>query len=164
MTVLEQKVDALAELALARTDSEKRTAMQKLRNLMEMKQEAEGTGEQDAEDITRRILAELGCPDGLIGHRYAVYAIGLGVEDPKVMDNLSELLYPDIEKRFDTTGTRVERAIRHMIDVAWCRADPDAVDRYFGNTVDPEKGRPTVKAFLVRITYIVRKKMKTGRK
>ena len=93
-----------------------------------------------------------------------MYAIGLGVEDPKVMDNLSELLYPAIEKRFDTSGVRVERAIRHMIDVAWCRADPDAVDRYFGNTVDPQKGRPTVKAFLVRITYIVRKKMKTGRK
>ena len=163
MTVMEQKVEALAELALARTDSEKKKAIQKLRKLLEMKQEAEGTGEQDAEDITRRILAELGCPDGLIGHRYAVYAIGLGVEDPKVMDNLSELLYPAIAERFDTNGTRVERAIRHMIDVAWCRADPDAVDRYFGNTVDPEKGKPTNKAFLARITNIVRKKMKTGR-
>ena len=60
MTVLEQKVEALAELALARTDSEKRTAIQKLRKLLETKQKAEGTGEQDAEDITRRILAELG--------------------------------------------------------------------------------------------------------
>ena len=164
MTVLEQKVDALAELALARTDSEKKKAIQKLRKLLETKQEAEGTGEQDAEDITRGILAELGCPDGLIGHRYAVYAIGLGVEDPTIMDNLNVMLYPAISERFDTTGTRVERAIRHMIDVAWCRADPDAVDRYFGNTVDPQKGRPTVKAFLVRITSIVRKKMKTGRK
>lgn len=164
MTVLEQKVEALAELGLARTDYEKKKAIQKLRKLLETKQEAEGAGEQDAEDITRRLLAELGCPDGLIGHRYAVYGIGLGVEDPTIMDNLNELLYPAIEKRFDTTGTRVERAIRHMIDVAWCRGDPDAVDRYFGNTVDPKKGRPTVKAFLVRITYIVRKKMKTGRK
>ena len=108
MTVMEQKVEALAELALARNDSEKRTAIQKLRKLLETKQASEGTGEQDAEDITRRILAELGCPDGLIGHRYAVCGIGLGVEDPKVMDNLSELLYPAIAERFDTTGTRVE--------------------------------------------------------
>lgn len=163
MTVLEQKVDALAELALARNDSEKRTAIQKLRKLLETKQASEGTGEQDAEDITRGILAELGCPDGLIGHRYAVYAIGLGVEDPTIMDNLNVMLYPAISERFDTTGTRVERAIRHMIDVAWCRGDPDALDRYFGNTVDPEKGKPTNKAFLARITNIVRKKMKTGR-
>ena len=164
MTVLEQKVEALAELAMAKNKFETLLAMEKLKKLMDEPQEAEDTGEQDAEDITRKILAELGCPDGLIGHRYAVYAIGLGVEDPKVMDNLSELLYPAIEKRFDTTGTRVERAIRHMIDVAWCRADPDTLDRYFGNTVDPEKGKPTNKAFLVRITYIVRKTMKTGRK
>lgn len=164
MTVLEQKVEALAELAMAKNKFETLLAMEKLKKLMDEPQEAEDTGEQDAEDITRKILAELGCPDGLIGHRYAVYGIGLGVEDPKVMDNLSELLYPAIEKRFGTTGTRVERAIRHMIDVAWCRADPDTLDRYFGNTVDPEKGKPTNKAFLARITNIVRKKMKTGRK
>ena len=164
MTVLEQKVEALAELAMAKNKFETLLAMEKLKKLMDEPQEAEDTGEQDAEDITRKILAELGCPDGLIGHRYAVYGIGLGVEDPTIMDNLNVMLYPAISERFDTTGTRVERAIRHMIDVAWCRADPDAVDRYFGNTVDPEKGKPTNKAFLVRITYIVRKKMKTGRK
>lgn len=164
MTVMEQKVEALAELAMAKNKFETLLAMEKLKKLMDEPQEAEDTGEQDAEDITRKILAELGCQDGLIGHRYAVYGIGLGVEDPTIMDNLNVMLYPAISERFDTTGTRVERAIRHMIDVAWCRGDPDALDRYFGNTVDPEKGKPTNKAFLVRITNIVRKTMKTGRK
>lgn len=163
MTVLEQKVNALAEMATAKNKFEEKKAYEKLKQLIDGQQEAEDIGAQDAEAVIRKLMAELGCPDRLIGYDYAVYAIGLAVEDQKIMRRITSMLYPAIAQKFDTTANRVERAIRHLIDVAWSRGDPDTLEEYFGNTVDPNKGKPTNGEFLARMANIIRQRMKTGR-
>lgn len=163
MTVLEKKVNALAEMAMAKNKFEKKKAYEKLKQLIDGQQEAEDIGAQDAEAVIRKLMAELGCPDRLIGYDYAVYAIGLAVEDQKIMRRITSMLYPAIAQKFDTTANRVERAIRNLIDVAWSRGDQDTLEEYFGNTVDPNKGKPTNGEFLARMANIVRQRMKTGR-
>lgn len=168
MTVLEQKVDALVELAMVKTKFQQKQAVEKLKRLMDAPQEAESIwsqeagsiGAQDSEAVTRKIMAELGCPDRMMGYDYAVYAIGLAVEDQKIMRNITIMLYPAIAQKFDTTANRAERAIRHLVDVAWSRGDPDTLEKYFGNTVDPNKGKPTNGEFLARMANIVRQKTK----
>ena len=62
--------------------------------------------------------------------------------------------------RFDTTAARVERAIRHLVEVTWSRGDLKVLERYFGNTVSPEKGKPTNGEFIARLANVVKEKMK----
>ena len=69
-------------------------------------------------------------------------------------------LYPQLAAAFDTTAARVERAMRHLVEVTWTRGDVDVLNRYFGNTVSPDKGKPTNGEFVARISNIVKLKMK----
>ena len=69
-------------------------------------------------------------------------------------------LYSQPAARFDTTAARVERAIRHLVEVTWSRGDLKVLERYFGNTVSPEKGKPTNGEFIARLANIVKLRMK----
>lgn len=166
MTELEMKVDALAELAMASTKKQEKAAMEKLKKLMDGEYVAECTGVvyRDPGFLIRQVLLELGAPDHLIGHPYAVQAVKMVVEDQMAINNITLFLYPAIAEKFDTNAGRVERAIRHLLEVTWSRGDPDVLMKYFGNTVSPERGRPTNGEFIARMANIVREKMKTGRK
>ena len=108
----------------------------------------------------RKILLELGAPDHLAGHPYAVLAIVKVVENRKSPLNLSLELYPKLAEHFETSAARVERAIRHLVEVTWMRGDAAVRERYFGNTVNAEKGKPTNAEFIARIANVVRQRLR----
>ena len=104
----------------------------------------------------RQILLELGAPDHLLGHEYVVEGILLVANDRTYINNITFGLYPQLAVTFDTTASRVERAIRHLIEVTWTRGDLKVLNRYFGCTVSADKGKPTNGEFIARMANIVR--------
>ncbi|MEE0111354.1 MAG: sporulation initiation factor Spo0A C-terminal domain-containing protein [Oscillospiraceae bacterium] len=156
MRILEKQVDALMRLCAAESESDRALVREEVRRLLEVRQRA-GT---DPEYLIRQILLELGAPDHLLGHPYVVEAVLLVVEDRTYINNITFGLYPQLAAHFDTTASRVERAIRHLIEVTWTRGDLDVLNRYFGNTVSMEKGKPTNGEFIARIANVVKQRMK----
>ena len=89
------------------------------------------------------IIHEIGVPAHIKGYKYLREAIIMTVEDPEMINGVTKILYPTVAKRYSTTASRVERAIRHAIEVAWDRGDVDTLQKYFGYTVSGIKGKPT---------------------
>ena len=116
----------------------------------------------DPEQEIRRILLELGAPDHLVGHPYVIRAILLVIGDRLYINNITFGLYPQLAVEFDTTPARVERAIRHLIEVTWCRGDLDILEKYFGNTVSASRGKPTNGEFIARMANVVKAKMRSA--
>lgn len=111
-------------------------------------------------DVTiRRILLELGVPNSIKGHGLLVCAVRIVAEDPSVAEQITKGLYPEVAKEFNETPPRVERSIRHAIESAFDRCDLRVIERYFGNTVSPKKGRPTNSEFITRLADVVRNGM-----
>ena len=156
MRDLELQVDTLMRLCTAETPTEQALAKQALRQLMEYPQLAR----KDPEYQIRQILLELGTQDHLVGHPYVVEAVLMAVENRYYINNITFGLYPQIAAKFDTTASRVERGIRHLIEVTWTRGDMDVLCRYFGNTVSPDRGKPTNGEFIARLTNVVQQRMK----
>ena len=117
-------------------------------------------GGPDIEITVSEIMHELGVPAHIKGYQYLRCAIVLSVEDPKMMSSVTKVLYPTIAERFDTTASRVERAIRHAIEVAWDRGDVDVLSAYFGYTIQVSRGKPTNSEFIAMIADKLRLKMK----
>lgn len=155
MATLEMQVDALMRLCAAEKESDRIQAREEVRRLLESRQRT-----ADPEALVRQILLELGAPDHLVGHPYVIEAILLVVEDRAYINNITFGLYPQVAARFDTTAARVERAMRHLIEVTWVRSDWEVLSRYFGNTISPDKGKPTNGEFIARIANIVKQRMK----
>ena len=156
MNILEMKVDALLRLCAAEDPREQKQIRGELRELMRQKWQSSA----DPEYLIRQLLLELGAPDHLVGHPYVVQAVMLCLQDRKYIDNITFVLYPHLAAAFDTTAARVERAIRHLVEVTWTRGDVEVLNRYFGNTVSPDKGKPTNGEFIARITNIVKLRMR----
>lgn len=108
----------------------------------------------------RHILLDLGVPDRVTGHKYLIAAAMLCLRDDTAICHITGRLYPALAKEYGLTASRVERAIRHAIESAWLRADPDVLQLYFGNTVSPGKGKPTNGEFIARICAEARQQMK----
>lgn len=153
MNTLEKKVDALIRLQLCEDSSER---VEILKSLRELVGEKEPTPNTNKNKRVEDILFELGTPDSLCGHRYLVYAIKLVVKEPNIKGCIVSKLYPEVGKKFNTTGSRVERGIRHAIEVTWDRADFEVIAKYFGSTVHPNKGKPTNAEFIARIANVLR--------
>ncbi|MBQ9932968.1 MAG: sporulation initiation factor Spo0A C-terminal domain-containing protein, partial [Ruminiclostridium sp.] len=85
------------------------------------------------------------------GYQYLREAIIMTVEDMEVINAVTKILYPEVARKFGTTASRVERAIRHAIEVAWDRGDLDTLQKYFGFTVSNSKGKPTNSEFIAMI-------------
>ena len=156
MRNLELQVDALMRLCTAQTPTEQEQAKQTLRQLMA---NPKPMG-QDPEYLVRRILLEMGIPDHLVGHPYVVEAVLMVVENRYYINNITFGLYPQIAAKFDTTASRVERGIRHLIEVTWTRGDMDILCGFFGNTVSPDRGKPTNGEFIARLSNIVREQLR----
>ena len=90
-------------------------------------------------------------PAHIKGYQYLREAIIIAVEDMEVINAVTKVLYPEVARRFDTTASRVERAIRHAIEVAWDRGDIETLQKYFGYTVSNAKGKPTNSEFIAMI-------------
>lgn len=116
-----------------------------------------------AEDIVeltaKKLIRDIGIPTAIKGYRYAVTAILLLAGKPDMADAITKELYPTVAKLHNTTASRVERAIRHGVEVAWSRGDLDVLKKYFGNTISSFKGKPTNSEFLTRMAEAVLEKM-----
>ena len=106
-------------------------------------------------DITK-MLHELGIPAHIKGYQYLRDAITISVEEKEMLVSVTKVLYPTIAKKHGTTSSRVERAIRHAIEVAWSRGKMDTIDEMFGYTIHNGKGKPTNSEFIALITDRIR--------
>ncbi len=109
------------------------------------------SGEADLESMVTDVIHEIGVPAHIKGYQYLREAIILTVKDMDMINAVTKVLYPEVAKRFDTTPSRVERAIRHAIEVAWDRGDIEMLQKYFGYTVSNIKGKPTNSEFIAMI-------------
>ena len=103
------------------------------------------------EAMVTGIIHEIGVPAHIKGYQYLREAIIIAVGDMDVINAITKVLYPQVAKTFQTTPSRVERAIRHAIEVAWDRGDLDTLQRFFGYTVSNTKGKPTNSEFIALI-------------
>ena len=120
------------------------------------------TGQQNIETMVTNIIHEIGVPAHIKGYQYLREAIIIAVEDMDVINAITKILYPQVAKTFQTTPSRVERAIRHAIEVAWDRGDLDTLQRFFGYTVSNTKGKPTNSEFIALIADKLQLQMKSA--
>lgn len=156
MSNLEKRVEAVMRLCLAEDEREREGIRSELRSYLRHTRQ----GGLDPEQEVRRILLELGAPDHLVGHPYVIRAILLVLGDRLYINNITFGLYPQLAAEFDTTAARVERAIRHLIEVTWSRGDLDVLDKYFGNTISASRGKPTNGEFIARMANVIKLKMR----
>ena len=102
------------------------------------------------------MIHEIGVPAHIKGYQYLRESITLAVNDPDIINSITKILYPTIAKKFETTPSRVERAIRHAIEVAWNRGNPDVLNNLFGYTISNGKGKPTNSEFIALIADNIR--------
>ena len=108
------------------------------------------------------ILHQIGVPAHIKGYQFLRRAILMSIEDPDLINSVTKRLYPDIAKACGTTASRVERAIRHAIEVAWDRGDVDVLNSYFGYTIQNLRGKPTNSEFVAMIADKMRLDKKRG--
>ena len=108
------------------------------------------------------VIHEIGVPAHIKGYQYLRDAIIMVINDMDILNSITKQLYPSIAKQYNTTPSRVERAIRHAIEVAWSRGKMDTIDRLFGYTVNNGKGKPTNSEFIALIADRLRLEMQVG--
>ena len=111
---------------------------------------------ENLENRVTNMLHEIGIPAHIKGYHYLRDAIIMAVEDMDVLNAITKILYPTVAKKYQTTSSRVERAIRHAIEVAWSRGKLDTLDELFGYTVSTGKGKPTNSEFIALIADTIR--------
>ena len=116
--------------------------------------------EEDLETQGTELLHEIGIPAHIKGYQYLRDAIMMSVDDKEMLNSITKILYPSIAKQHGTTPSRVERAIRHAIEVAWSRGKVDTIDELFGYTVHNGKGKPTNSEFVALIADKIRLEQK----
>ena len=117
----------------------------------------------DSDELTvTEILHQIGVPAHIKGYQYLREAIMIAVQDMDVINAITKVLYPQVAKTFATTPSRVERAIRHAIEVAWDRGDLETLQRFFGYTVSNTKGKPTNSEFIALIADKLQLQLKNG--
>ena len=116
----------------------------------------------DLEAAVSDIIHEIGVPAHVKGYKYLREAITMAVLDMDVMGAVTKVLYPEVAQTFHTTPSRVERAIRHAIELAWERGDLDILQKYFGYTVSNSKGKPTNSEFIAMIADRLRLRYRQG--
>ncbi len=116
--------------------------------------------DSDLEVLVSEIMHQIGVPAHIKGYQYLREAIILSINDTEMMNSVTKVLYPTVAKRFSTTSSRVERAIRHAIEVAWDRGDVDVLSSYFGYTIQNTRGKPTNSEFIAMISDKLRLQLK----
>lgn len=116
--------------------------------------------EQDIETKVTSVIHELGVPAHIKGYQYIRTAILMVIENMDMLNYITKRLYPEIAKKYSTTSSRVERAIRHSIEVAWTRGRAETMNEIFGYTVHTGKGKPTNSEFIAMVADRIRLQMK----
>ncbi len=109
-----------------------------------------------------QILHQIGVPAHIKGYHYLRSSIIMSIENPDIINSVTKQLYPSVAKIFETTSSRVERAIRHAIEVAWDRGDIDVLNSYFGYTIHNSRGKPTNSEFIAMISDKLRLQLKSA--
>ena len=116
----------------------------------------QGNRQKDMNMLVTQMIHEIGVPAHIKGYLYLRTAILMAVENMDVLNAVTKQLYPDIAKQYDTTDTRVERAIRHAIEIAWERGNIDMIHELFGYTIQADKGKPTNSEFIALMADKIR--------
>lgn len=109
------------------------------------------TSASDLEAQVTKIIHQIGVPAHIKGYQYLRTAIVMAINDADIINAVTKILYPSVAKKYATTSSRVERAIRHAIEVAWDRGDIDTLNAYFGYTIHNSRGKPTNSEFIAMI-------------
>ena len=127
------------------------TVAERMGEILSIGRGGQETQGRDIETLVTNVIHEIGVPAHIKGYKYLREAIIIAVGDMEVINAITKVLYPQVAKTFSTTPSRVERAIRHAIEVAWDRGDLDTLQRFFGYTVSNTKGKPTNSEFIALI-------------
>lgn len=119
-----------------------------------------GKNDPDLETQVTQIIHQIGVPAHIKGYQYLRTAILMTIGDSEIINSVTKVLYPSVAKKYSTTTSRVERAIRHAIEVAWDRGDVDTLNSYFGYTIQNNRGKPTNSEFIAMIADNLRLKLK----
>ncbi len=114
----------------------------------------------DMESQVTKIIHQIGVPAHIKGYQYLRSAILMTIDDNDIINSVTKVLYPSVAKKYQTTTSRVERAIRHAIEVAWDRGDVDTLNSFFGYTIQNSRGKPTNSEFIAMIADNLRLKYK----
>ena len=131
-----------------------------IRQYIEINKEKKSSDNLEA--LVTNIIHEVGVPAHIKGYQYLREAIMMVINDIDVINQITKSLYPQIAAKFETTPSRVERAIRHAIEVAWGRGEPGVVENIFGYTVSASKGKPTNSEFIAMISDKLRLELKSA--
>lgn len=131
--------------------SENKIGVAKINSISEQKTSYVNTGKQNLEANVTNIIHEIGVPAHIKGYQYLRDAIIMVVNNIDLINSITKQLYPSIAKRYNTTPSRVERAIRHAIEVAWNRGQVETIDSIFKSTINAGKGKPTNSEFIAMI-------------
>ena len=118
--------------------------------------------EENIEALVTNVIHEVGVPAHIKGYQYLREAIIMVINDIDVINQITKCLYPQIANKFHTTPSRVERAIRHAIEVAWGRGEQKTVENIFGYTISAAKGKPTNSEFIAMISDKLRLELKSA--
>ena len=151
------------------------TLLERIRALARPQRSVPTVGFESARDTARResldleatvtdIIHEIGVPAHIKGYQYLREAIILTINDMEMINAVTKVLYPEVARKFGTTPSRVERAIRHAIEVAWDRGDIEVLQKYFGYTVSNIKGKPTNSEFIAMIADSLTLRQKQARR
>ncbi|MGM9645417.1 MAG: sporulation transcription factor Spo0A [Eubacteriales bacterium] len=116
--------------------------------------------QDDMETQVTKVIHQIGVPAHIKGYQYLRTAILMTISDNDIINSVTKILYPSVAKKYSTTTSRVERAIRHAIEVAWDRGDVDTLNSYFGYTIQNNRGKPTNSEFIAMIADNMRLKYK----
>lgn len=168
MVTLEQKIDLVMQFCVAKDTKEKNRLKDEIAAALSEPSDTPKTTptsiSYDNDELMTNIIddlfKELGCPCHLKGYDQAAYATKLCIHDREYVNNITYGLYVDVAKAFNTTRSRTERAIRHLVECAWNRHDIEDAYRIFGNTIDLNRGKPTNSQFLASCAKIVERRMR----
>ena len=148
------------ETVLSRIKKVKREDYQDVQLVLKDVNSDENTKEISLENRVTDMIHEIGIPAHIKGYHYLRDAIMMAIEDMDVLNAITKILYPTVAKKHQTTSSRVERAIRHAIEVAWNRGKLDTLDELFGYTVSHGKGKPTNSEFIALVADTIRLEQK----
>ena len=141
--------------------------VQKARKMPEIKmihpyEKVKPEPQKSLEEVVTEIIHDVGVPAHIKGYQYLRDAIVMSVLDMDMLNSVTKILYPEVAKKYKTTPSRVERAIRHAIEVAWSRGKVDTIEELFGYTISIGKGKPTNSEFIALITDKIRMNQQTS--
>lgn len=160
MSNIETKLNAVMRCLTAADNDTYQKSVAEVRRLMHECGAEPISEPKSVEDITIDILAELGVPARIKGHRCLIAAISAVVDNPDLNNGITKELYPLVGKKCNTTGACAERAMRHAIEVAFERCSFEVIDKYFGNTISLDSGKPTNGEFIAQMAITVKRRMK----